>query len=285
MSSASPRPVQTMYGYERGVYAAYDYADGRVDYEKTVYRLSRLGSRALTVLGEVHLQEASDSLDNQSDYLDKANDAFSERIFSHDLGFDPKAATRFAQMSLFKAIIIDKVIPKSDDLADSYSAVLWTAVTAANHFTFRDDQSSREGRELLGNITEETVLSIATRKTLQDHDNLIPVQSLLKQDLPTGNHERGWDMSIYGLSGDGKLEIKNKVQIKNSRQHVKKYNRDIAVVSVNPDLAISKETHIGSIEILADLQKEVNPFTTSHRATKRLNHRSDKLFRIIDRSK
>lgn len=286
MSSPHSIPVQTVSNYERGVYIALDYVDGITDYDKTVSRFNRLGSRALSVLGEVHLQESAYDPANSLTHLDKAEAVFSERVFSNELGFDPRAAIRLAQIPLYKSLLADKKMPSYNTLADSYQGVLSAAATAADHYTFSDNQSAPGSLDLLGTISEATVLLLAVRYSLHKEltEDWLPVQAFLSEDLCTED-SRGWDISILIPGQADETEIGHKVQVKSKRKDSSGYSRDITVVGINPDLEIAAQKSTSSVGILLDLQNEANPFKSSVTASRRLDLHTERLLIALDRTK
>lgn len=284
MSSLSLPQIRSVSARERGINEGYEYMNGIVDYDKTVHRLGRLGSNGLMMLGEIHLQEAANDPDKANVCLDRAEEVFSERVFTEGLGFDPRAALRLAQMSLYRSLFGDECMPDLHMLEDSYQGVMAAAVTAANHYTFDDDKTTVEHADLMGTVSEATGLLLVERHSLISDIPAywLPVQSLYTEAI----RPNGWKISIYtpDLDNNEKPRIAYRLKVNSNRRHASRYDRKIADVAINPDLAIESEDPASTFRILSELQNESDPDKSSRSASKRLNLRTEKLLKALDRT-
>ena len=279
--------VNSMLRYESGIEPAMAYVRGELSYENTLIKLGRIGLTAETMVADVHIQEAVWSPGEADTLLNRAEDVLDKRVNSGEQGFDLRAANRWAQLPLYRALLGNPKFPEADTVMQAQHLMLYAAGIAVEHDTYELQDPSRERHLKVGTMADSAVLLLLSGFAGQSRlrEEWLPVSSTLAEKLSSAEGASGWDINIYIPNRKRRPTLGYKLEVKSRLRSAQKYAKDIAVVAVSSDLTAGNETSISSSRIIEECQRIERRDNPSKTMISKNAERTDKLLTILDRTK
>ncbi len=274
------------------------YLQNKAQLFESIDKLLDYGAYGEYIAGELCVMKAADDLSmHASSWLKIARQHLGNSFNSSESNDILKLKTfeRLSQLKILSIIFSTHSLPTEEIVFKEYEKL----VKIGGNYTRKLDNlslySDRDREIMTGTLGEIAVLALSQRWAIKEigTKDWLPIQSSFNEDHGGScieiTSKPAWDITIYESRSDTSNPIQpiHKIQVKNSPPQ--SYSRarnhhDIPTIYINKDLALSpfKESSVFRNILLSCEYELTEPNNKSHRLSRELDYRTEKLLDIID---